>query len=230
MLSFGFAGNDYLAVSVEIRRERGEEYQTLAGFFRQYELIYVVGDERDLIKLRTNYRKDDVYIYRTRATHEQIRRMFVDVFQRVNKLCQEPEFYNTLGNNCTTNIVRHVDNLWPDRVPYDYRVMLPGLTAKLAFDLGLLETDVSFEETKQRAWINDLAQQYADSPDFSARIRQRVDAYAAASAQKAQNARTAPVAAAPRRRSRPLASEAPRSLGDSDIQPLAVRPLVLPRD
>lgn len=180
MLSFGFEGDDYLALSVEIRREQGEQYQFLNGILRQYEIIYILGDERDLIRLRTNYRKDDVYIYRVRATPEQIRRILVDVVQRANKLRTEPEFYNTFTNNCTTNIVRHVNNLWPDRVPYDYRVLLPGLTAELAYELGLLETDGSFEETKQRAWVNDLALEHADSPQFSAQIRQRITAAIAA--------------------------------------------------
>ncbi|NUQ60890.1 MAG: DUF4105 domain-containing protein [Pirellulales bacterium] len=171
MLSFGFEGDDYLAVSVEIRKEKGESYAFLNGVMRQYEIMYVVGDERDLIKLRTNYRKDDVYIYRTRATPEQARAMFVDVFRRVNQLKDTPEFYNTFTNNCTTNIVQHVNNLSPALVPYDYRVMLPGLTAELAYELGLLDTSVPFEELKRRSCVSDLALQFADSPDFSAKIR-----------------------------------------------------------
>lgn len=174
MLSFGFDGDDYLAVSVEIRKEKGEQYAFLNGVLRQYEIMYVVGDERDLIKLRTNYRKDDVYIYRTRATPEQARGMFADVFQRVNQLKEQPEFYHTFANNCTTNIVRHVNNLSPDMVPYDYRVLLPGLTAELAYELGLLDTNLSFEETKRRALVSDLAHRYAEAPDFSAQIRQRL--------------------------------------------------------
>ncbi len=171
MLSFGFAGDDYLSVSVEIRKEKGESYAFLNGVMRQYEIMYVVGDERDLVKLRTNYRKDDVYLYRTKATPDQARAMFADVFQRVNKLKDDPEFYNTFSNNCTTNIVQHVNNLSPEFVPYDYRVLLPGLTAELAYELGLLDASVSFEELKRRSRVNDLAIEYADAPDFSAKIR-----------------------------------------------------------
>jgi len=173
MLSFGFDGGDYLSVSVEIRKEKGESYSFFNGVMRQFEIIYVVGDERDLIKLRTNYRKDDVYLYRTLATPEQARAMFADVFQRVNKLKDHPEFYHSFTNNCTTNIVQHVNNLSPEFVPYDYRVLLPGLTAELAYELGLLDASVPFEELKRRSLINDLAIQYADAPDFSVKIRQQ---------------------------------------------------------
>jgi len=172
MLSFGFEDREYLAVSVEVRKEKGESYDVLKGTMRQYELMYVVGDERDLIKLRTNCRGDDVYLYRTRASRQQVRDLFVDIIERVNQLTVEPEFYDTLTNNCTTSIMRHVNRLVPDRVPYDPRVIFSGYSDRLAYDLGLLDTDLSFAETKRRARINELARRYADSPDFSARIRQ----------------------------------------------------------
>ncbi len=172
MLSFGFGGRDYVCVSVEIRREKGETYAPLKGMLRQFELMYVVGDERDLIKLRTNYRLDDVYVYRVRATPEQIRAMFTDVMNRVNKLAVAPEFYNTLTNNCTNNIVRHINRLAPNRVPWDLRILLPGRSDEYAYELGLLDTDVSFEETKLRARINYLANRYASAEDFSQKIRQ----------------------------------------------------------
>jgi hypothetical protein len=126
MLSFGFEGDDYLAVSVEIRKELGEAYNPVAGFFQQYELIYVVADERDVIQRRVNCDLSDVYIYRSTATSEQARTLFADVMRRVNKLAKEPEFYDTVTNNCTTNIRNHVNHLKPDQVPYDYRVLLPG--------------------------------------------------------------------------------------------------------
>ena len=172
MLSFGFAGGEYLVVSVEIRKEKDENYNPVNGVLRQYELMYVLGDERDLISLRATYRKDEVYLYRTRATREQARALFVDVMERVNQLAAKPEFYDTLTNNCSTNIMDHVNRLAPNRIPYDYRVLLPGHSDRLAYDLELLDTDASFEETKRRARITELARRYANSPDFSAKIRQ----------------------------------------------------------
>jgi len=172
MLSFGFDDRDYLAVSVEIRKEKGETYNPIKGALRQYELMYVLGDEHDLIALRSNHRHNDVYMYRGRATPEQARRLFVDVIERVNKLDAEPEFYNTLTNNCTTNIARHVNDLSPNRIPLsDYRVLLPGYSDRLAYDLGLIDNSLPFEEARERARINRPAYAYRDSPDFSAGIR-----------------------------------------------------------
>jgi hypothetical protein len=171
MLSFGFADRDYLAVSVEVRKEKGESYAALTGMMNRFEVMYVVGDERDVVALRTNYRLNEVYMYRARATPEQARTLFLDVMRRVNKLAVEPEYYNTLTNNCTTNIMRHVNRLSPHAVPYDWRVLLPGQSDRLAYDRGLLDTNLSFEETKLRARINERAYQWRDSPNFSVAIR-----------------------------------------------------------
>ena len=171
MLSFGFDDGDHVAVSVEIRREKGEQYQFLSGILDQYELMYVLGSERDLVKLRTNYRGDDVYVYRARATPEQARKLFLDVMERVNKLAAESEFYNTFTNNCTTNIARHINDLAPGKIPRDFRVLLPGYSDKLAYDLGLLDTSLPFPEARRRANVSELARQHPDSADFSALIR-----------------------------------------------------------
>jgi hypothetical protein len=171
MLSFGFRDGYHLAVSVEIRKEQGEKFAAWKGSLRQYEIMYVLGDERDLVKLRTNHRQDDVYLYQARTTPEKARRLLVDVLTRVNQLAARPEFYDTLTNNCTTNIVQHINRLAPNRVPYDLRVLLPGYSDRLAYDLGLIESVGSFEETRAQARINRLAFEAADSPDFSARIR-----------------------------------------------------------
>jgi hypothetical protein len=171
LLSFGFANGDYLGVSVEVRLERGESYSPTLGLFGQFELIYVVADERDLIRVRTEYRNVDVLVYRTKATPDQARRLLVDVMKRVNKLHDQPEYYDTLTNNCTTNIVRHINALAPGSVPTDYRVLLPGFADNLAYELGLIDNSLPFAEVKQRARVNDLALRYKDDPHFSQRIR-----------------------------------------------------------
>ena len=171
MLSFGFAGEEYLAVSVEIRRERNEQFNPLKGFMRQYELMYVVASERDLIQKRVGNDLCDVLLYRSTATKEQARALLADIMERVNKLSVEPEFYDTLTNNCTTNIRNHINNLKPDRVPYDYRVLLPGYSDRLAFDLGLIERDGSYEETRRRARVNYQAYLHRDDQFFSKAIR-----------------------------------------------------------
>ncbi len=173
MLSFGFGDGQYLGVSVEARLEEGEKYAPLLGALRQYELMYVIADERDLILRRTRHRDVDVYLYPTRATPAQARELFVDVMRRANKLAVEPEFYDTLTNNCTTNIVRHVNRLLPGRVPLEARVVLSGFSDQLAYDLGLLETDLPFAETRRLARITARSNRHGESPDFSARIRRR---------------------------------------------------------
>jgi hypothetical protein len=171
MLSFGFGGNDYLAVSVEARMEEGQSYSPIKGLMRQYELMYVVADERDVIPLRTKHRDVEVYLYRTRATPEQARMLLLDMMARVNKLAVEPEFYDTFTNNCTTNIVSHINRMAPGKIGPNVGVLLPGLSDRLAYDLGLLDTTDTFERTKQRALVNRRANQYVAAADFSAKIR-----------------------------------------------------------
>ena len=171
MISFGFDDGQHLVSSVEIRKEKGESYNPIKGFMRQYEIMYVLADERDLIPKYANHYRCEVYVYRSSATPEQSRELFVDVIKRVNKLHDAPEFYDTLTNNCTTNIRRHINHLKPDRVPYDYRVLLPGYSDSLAYDLGLIVPHGSFQETKQYAKVNYQAYLFREDPDFSKKIR-----------------------------------------------------------
>ncbi len=175
LLSFEIAKpdgkSDYLAVSVEVRKEKHETYNPVKGSARQYELMYVVADERDVIRQRTNYRRENVYLYRTTATPETAQLLLADVLGRVNELAKRPEFYDTLTNNCTTNIVRHIDRVRPNRITYDVRLLLPGYSDQLAFNQGLIVPSGNFEQTRQRAYINPLAERYADREDFSALIR-----------------------------------------------------------
>jgi hypothetical protein len=177
MMSFEFAGLDgkpqYLAVSVETRKEKHEQYNPLKGSARQYELMYVVADEEDVVRQRTDFRGEDVYLYRSIATPQTARQLFVDVMSRVNELASQPEFYDTLVNNCTTNIVRHINRIRPNRIVYDMRLLLPGYSDELAYDEGLIIADGSFEETKRRARVNDLAARCRDGEDFSQAIRLR---------------------------------------------------------
>lgn len=170
-LSFGFEGGDYIAVSVEIRKEKGETFSPLRGLLRQYELAYVIGDERDLIGLRANHRHDDVYLYPIRTTPERMRTLFVSMLDRANQIAEQPEFYNTLTNTCTTNIVAHINRIAPDRVPFSYKTLLPAYSDDLAFDLGLIETDLPRDQYRAPHRINDLAARHADSADFSGAIR-----------------------------------------------------------
>ncbi|MDZ4812118.1 MAG: DUF4105 domain-containing protein [Pseudomonadota bacterium] len=172
-LSFGFADGQYVAISVEIRKEKGESFSPLRGVLRQFELTYIVGDERDLIGLRANHRHDEVYLYPMRTSRERMRALFVSMLERANQLAQRPEFYNTLTNTCTSNIVRHINIIAPGRIPFSYKTLLPAHADDLAFDLGLIDTALPREQFRAAHQINDLAELNADSALFSSAIRSR---------------------------------------------------------
>ena len=171
LVSFGFENGDYVAISVEIRKEKGESFSPVKGLLRQYELVYVIADERDVIKLRSNYRKDDVFRYPVKTTRENMRALFIAMLSRANKLAAEPEFYNTLTNTCTTNIVAHVNDIVPGRIPLSYKVLMPAYSDELARAIGLIDDSQSIEELRATYRINERAEQYADDPEFSKRIR-----------------------------------------------------------
>ncbi|MDZ7651868.1 MAG: DUF4105 domain-containing protein [Burkholderiaceae bacterium] len=176
MLSFEFAGGEHLAVSIETRKEKGESYSTVNGFFRQYELYYAVADERDLIRLRTNYRKDppeQVYVYRLKGTPEAARRVFMTYVQAINQLKERPYFYNSLTTNCTTTIWMHsVVN--PGHVPFSWKILASGYVPQYLYEQGRLDDrGLSFEELQRQSLVNARAQQADQAPDFSRRIRAR---------------------------------------------------------
>ena len=171
MLSFGLDDGRHFIISVEARIGQDQDYSAVAGTTRQFPLMYIVGDERDLILLRARVRQVDVHLYRGRAEPQQVQDLLVDMLARVNKLQRQPEYYDTLTNNCTTNLVQHVNKLRPGRIPYDWRVLLPGHSDRLAYELGLLEIQGPFEVARVSSRINELALAYANDPEFSKRIR-----------------------------------------------------------
>jgi hypothetical protein len=173
MLSFGLADGRHFVVSVEARLEEDQDYSAVAGTSRRFPLTYIVADERDVILLRTLVRDVEVYLYPGRADPGQIQDLLVDMLARINKLHSQPEYYDTLTNNCTTNLVDHVNKLRPGRIPRDWRVLFPGHSDRLAYELGLLETQGSFEYARSISQINQLAGAYADDPEFSKRIRRQ---------------------------------------------------------
>jgi hypothetical protein len=171
--SFAFAGGDHLAISIETRKERGEGYSTIKGFFRQYELYYVVADERDVIRLRTNYRHDppeDVYVYRVKGSIENGRRLFMEYMKQINALRVRPEFYNTLTTNCTTAIWSNT-LVNAEHLPFSWKILASGYVPDYLYEAGRLDTSVPFPELKRRAHVNARAQSADTDPDFSRRIR-----------------------------------------------------------
>jgi hypothetical protein len=172
-LSFGFADGAHLAFSIEARKPAGEGFSTVKGFFRQYELYYVVADERDLIRLRTNYRKDppeEVHVYRLRGEPGDARRMFLSYLERINSLRQHPEFYNSLTTNCTTNIWMQ-SRVNPDHLPFSWKILISGHVPEYLYDSARLDTSLPFAQLQRRSIVNARAQAADRAEDFSRRIR-----------------------------------------------------------
>jgi len=171
IVSFGFEGQR-IAFSIETRKEVGESYSTLGGLFRKYELYYVVGDERDLIGLRTTHRNppEDVYLYRVKAKKEGMRRLFLEYIHQINSLNRQPEFYNTLTTNCTTNIVMHV-RAFTDRLPLSWKMLASGYFPELLHDVGALHEELSYAELRTLSLINSKARRAEGSENFSQFIR-----------------------------------------------------------
>jgi hypothetical protein len=172
-LTFGFSDGEHLAVSIEARKERTEAYSSLRGFFRQYELYYVVANERDVVRVRTNYRRDppeDVYLYRLGVSRQNARRLFLEYMRAINALSDRPQFYNTLTTNCIGSIWLHT-RVNPDHLPFSWKIFLSGYVPDFLYQAGKLKTALPFPELRQRSHINAPAQAADGSPDFSARIR-----------------------------------------------------------
>jgi hypothetical protein len=170
-LSFGFSDGKYLCISVEARREEGEPFSIWKGALRQFELIYVIGEERDLIGLRVARWQTPVYLYPMRATAEQVQGVFLYLIRRAHALEKQPAFYNSFTNNCTTNILDAVNAIAPQPIPYGLKVLLPGYSDALAYERGLIDTDLSLKEVRTRFQVNERAKAALGMPDFSVRIR-----------------------------------------------------------
>jgi len=169
-LSFIFDNAPPLSISIETRPEVGEGFDPLASLFKQFELIYVVGDERDLVRVRTNYRRETVYLYRLNSAPENVRQLFMVYLARINELADKPEFYHLLSNSCTINIIRYA-NAAGRAGRFDIRHLLNGLIDSYLYHSGRVDTTLPFEELRRRSQINEAAQAADDAPDFSDRIR-----------------------------------------------------------
>ena len=175
MLSFWFEDWTYLSVSAEIRKEVWESFSAILWLLNQYEIVYVLWDEKDLIKLRANYRKDDVFMYPIKANKEDIKKLFLSALQRADKLSKQPEFYNTVYKTCTTSILDHVNYIrndkWKNLISWSTKVFLPSNSDKIAYDLWLIDTELSLEEAREYYKINELSEKYWDDENYSELIR-----------------------------------------------------------
>lgn len=170
LVSFGFADGRQLVYSLEIRKEKGEEFSAVAGFFRQYESILVAADEHDILRVRTNVRGEDVYLYRLDIPPEQLRTLFLAYLRRAAKLEKTPSFYNTLSSNCTTVVYQLAKQIVPG-LPLDYRLLASGHFAEYAYEQGGLHRELPFEHLHQLGRITDRAKATGVDADYSKAIR-----------------------------------------------------------
>jgi hypothetical protein len=169
--SWDFGDGQHLAISIETRKERGESYSALLGFFHQYELYYVVADERDVIGVRTNHRGERVFLYRTQAPPETARALLLDYLKEVNRLNEEPRWYNALTHNCTTTIRDHARQVGPVQ-PWSWQLLANGYLDRLWYDRGVLDRSLPFDELRARSDITERAKAAGTDDHFSERIRE----------------------------------------------------------
>lgn len=173
-VSFEFENGDFLAISIEARKTKDQEYSIWKGAMRTYPLVYIAADERDVILLRANLRKDNVYVYPVKLTKpENGRLLLVDMLTTMNELVTtKPQWYNTLFSNCTSAIAKHVNKLSPDRIPtFSWQLWLTASADELALKSGLLDTDLSIEEARKMYNINSASEKAGDVPTYSQDIR-----------------------------------------------------------
>ncbi len=176
MMSFGFEAGRYVCFSIETRKHLDQKYSSVKGFFKQYELTYVVADERDVVRLRTNYRHEDVYLFRLNVSREVMLKVFLDYLKEVNRLKSKPEWYNSLTNNCTANIRGYTAPYNPSS-RWDYRLIANGYVDEFMYEQGVLDRSLPLVELKKRSHINSKANTAGSSKDFSTRIRESLPGF-----------------------------------------------------
>jgi hypothetical protein len=170
LVSFGFADGRYLTFSIEIRKERGESFDGLAGFFKRYETVLIAADERDILRVRTNVRDEDMWLYRLKMPPAMMRSLFLAYLTEGEQLKREPRFYNTLTGNCTTIIYQMARRISPG-LPLDWRLLASGYLDRYLYDLGALQGQGEFDALRQNAHITARARAAGQAADFSERIR-----------------------------------------------------------
>jgi len=175
IVSWEFTDGQHLAISIETRKTVGQEYSAIRGFFRQYELYYVVADERDVVGLRTNFRGERVYLYRLRVPPADARLLLIDYLQKINDLKNHPEWYNALTTNCTTTIRTHTKDIGVAQ-RLDWRLLANGYIDSLLYERGQINPAISLSELRLRSDITAKAIAADDAPDFSSRIREGLPA------------------------------------------------------
>lgn len=173
-VSFGFSDGQFVSVSVEGRRRKGQPYRLIPSMFRQFQLIYIVGDERDVVGLRGAIWKKPVYFYPVRSTPERKRAIFLDMMERAHSLEEQPEFYHLIFNNCMNNITHHLRRLGGRTLPFDLQVLLTGFSDRVAYYLGFIDTDLPFAKARAAFRVDQWMQTVPLDEKFSERLREQL--------------------------------------------------------
>ena len=174
-VSFRFSDGKVLCASVEVRREKGENYSTAKGFFKQFELIYVLSNENDIVKVRTNFRGEETFMYPMTLTPEQSRQFLVSLLNGANTLRTSPKFYNTIGQNCTTTLINHLNDIDGVDIGFHQKLLMNGVSDHFAYEIGGIDNSIPFAVLKDCAFISEEAKKLSPTEDFSVGIRQIVD-------------------------------------------------------
>ena len=170
-LSFQFSTSTFLSISMEARERPGQDYSVYAGLLHTYPLMYIAADEHDIVFLRANIRKSNVYVYPVKANPDQARLLLVDILNSMNDLITHPKWYNTLWANCTSLISYHIGKIWPGRLPYTWKVWLTGYADQFALQQELIDTNLPLDQARKKYFISDISGKIGDVPDYSLRIR-----------------------------------------------------------
>lgn len=173
-LSFGFEDGSYVSISIEARRKKNVEFSTWKGLLNIFEIIYIVADEKDILKYRALHLKDKLYLYPINIRKSKNQELFKEFINKINKIYEKPEFYNTFTNTCSTNIVRHIQNISSTfKIKVGLRVLFPALSAKMVYKLGKINTFSKYNRIKAEHYINDKINHYKNSENFSKKIREK---------------------------------------------------------
>ena len=173
-LSFEFNNGDFLAISIEARKTKQQKYSTFKGIFHTYPLVYIAADERDVLFLRANIRKDNVYVYPVKLERqENARILLVDMLNKMNKLVSdEPAWYNTFFANCTSSIAQHVNKISNNHIAtLSWQLWLTASADELALKHGFLDTDLSIDAARKKFQVNEKSEKIGDVPEYSTEIR-----------------------------------------------------------
>jgi hypothetical protein len=172
MLSFGFGTERRVVISIEVRKEKGESYGVIPGFYRQFELIYQINSERDAFTLRASRPDANLYVFPVKAEAEFIRSLFLDMVREAKALNDQPQFYHSLRANCTTKLFDHVNMEIDTPIAYRREILLPAQAGKLLHELGWMDTGLGYREAKERFRLADKVREFSGHPEFSRIIRQ----------------------------------------------------------